>query len=99
MACVAQVPLAGSVQGVCLVRLPVLGRVVGQRVVRVRRGKKGLNTEENRADLKGRAPLVLKDVKANAAQLVDVRMVDFGQKAHLGGKREGGEKKSPHARV
>ena len=34
-------------------------------------------------DLQGWRPLVLEDVKANATELVDVGMVDFGPEEHL----------------
>ncbi len=39
--------------------------------------------QEYGADLQGRAPLVLQDVQAYPAQLVDVWVVDFCQESHL----------------
>lgn len=41
--------------------------------------------EQHGADLQRGAPLVLQDIQADAAQLVHVGVVDFGQEAHLGG--------------
>ncbi len=41
--------------------------------------------EQHSADLKCWAPLVLEDVKADASKLVNVRVVNLGQKAHLWG--------------
>jgi len=43
-----------------------------------------LNGEEDGADLKGGRPLILKDVQADAAELVDVGMIHLGQEADLG---------------
>ena len=39
--------------------------------------------DQDGADLKGGAPLVLQDVQADAAQLVNVGVVDFGEEADL----------------
>lgn len=53
---------------------------------RVGRREEGLDREEDGADLEGRGPLVLEDVEADAAQLVDVGVVDLGQEAHFRGR-------------
>ena len=42
-----------------------------------------LDGEENCADLKSRAPLVLEDVQADPTQLVNVRVVNPGDEPHL----------------
>ena len=42
-----------------------------------------LDGEENCADLKSRAPLVLEDVQADPTQLVNVWVVDPGDEPHL----------------
>lgn len=42
-----------------------------------------LDGEENCADLKSRAPLVLEDVQADATQFVNVRVVNPGDEPHL----------------
>lgn len=42
-----------------------------------------LDAEKHCPDLEGGRPLVLEDVETDAAQLVDVRVVDFRQEAHL----------------
>lgn len=47
--------------------------------------QKSLDRKENGADLQGGGPLVLEDVEADAAELVDVRMIHLGQEADLGG--------------
>ena len=39
--------------------------------------------EKHRADLQRRTPLVLEDIEADAAQLVDVGMIDLSQEADL----------------
>ena len=51
-------PVLGVPDGLCLVDLPELGDVVGQRVVGVGRREEGLDREEHGADLKRGAPLV-----------------------------------------
>jgi len=67
-----------------LIRLPVVRHVVGQRVVRVGRRQQCLNAEQHGANLQRGRPLVLEDVEADAAQLVDVGVVNARQEAHLG---------------
>lgn len=42
-----------------------------------------LDAEKHRPDLEGGGPLVLEDVEADTAQLVDVWMVDFRQESNL----------------
>lgn len=42
-----------------------------------------LDAEKHRPDLEGGGPLVLEDVEADTAQLVDVWVVDFCQEANL----------------
>ena len=39
--------------------------------------------EEDCSDLESGAPLVLEDVKADAAELVDVGVVDLGEESHF----------------
>ena len=51
-------PLTGGLECSPLVFLPVLGHVVGKWVVRVGRREKGLDRQEDSADLKSRDPLV-----------------------------------------
>merc|ERR1719221_314695 len=66
---------------------PVLYEVVGhagvEGIARLRRAQQGLDTEEHRADLEGRAPLVLQHIEANAAKLVYVRVVDLREEPDL----------------
>eukprot|EP01006_Ploeotia_vitrea_P044530 TRINITY_DN66836_c1_g1_i2.p1 TRINITY_DN66836_c1_g1~~TRINITY_DN66836_c1_g1_i2.p1 ORF type:complete len:150 (+),score=17.12 TRINITY_DN66836_c1_g1_i2:40-489(+) len=77
-------PLGGGLDGTSLVRLPVVGDLVVERVVRVGRLQQELDGEADLVDLQRRRPLVLEDVQADAAELVDVGVVDLGQEAHLG---------------
>ena len=42
-----------------------------------------LDGEQDGADLQGGAPLILEDIQADPAQLVDVRVVDAGDEADL----------------
>lgn len=51
---------------------------------RVGRAQQRLDREEDGADLEGGGPAVLEDVEADAAELVDVGVVDLGQEADLG---------------
>lgn len=46
-----------------------------------------LNAEEHRPDLKGRRPLILEDIQADAAKLIDVGVVYLGQKTNLASER------------
>ena len=66
-----------------LVGFPLFSDVVRERVVRVGRGEQRLDRQQDGADLQRRAPLVLENVKADAAQFVDVRVVHFGEEADL----------------
>lgn len=52
------------------IRLPMLGHIVRERVVRVGRREKCLDGQEHRPDLQRGRPLILEDVKANAPKLV-----------------------------
>lgn len=81
---VAARPVLGVADGLGLVDLPQLGHVVGQGVVGVGGRQQRLDGQQHGADLQRGAPLVLEDVQADAAQPVDVRVVDLGDEAHLG---------------
>ena len=67
-----------------LICFPHFSNVVRERVVRVGRREQRLDRQQHRPDLQRRAPLVLEDVKADAAQFVNVGVVDLGEEAHLG---------------
>lgn len=71
--------------GLDLVRLPHLGDVVRQRVVRIGAAQKRLDGEEHRADLQRGTPLVFQNIQTDSAQFVDVRVVDLGEEADAGG--------------
>eukprot|EP01084_Bolivina_argentea_P143793 252456_1 len=73
-----------GLDGILLVGLPVLRDVVGERVVGVGRRHEDLDAEEHLANLERGGPLVLDDIEADAAELVDVGVVDAGEEAHLG---------------
>jgi hypothetical protein len=74
-----------SIDGALLVGLPVLGNIVGEGIVGVGGAEQGLNAQQNRANLKRGAPLVLENVEADPAEPVDVGVVDPRQESHLGG--------------
>ena len=62
--------------------LPLLGDSLVKRVLRVGCTKQSLDTEQDGADLKGGRPVVLEHVQADAAQSVDVWVIDAGQEAY-----------------
>lgn len=55
-------PLLCSLNSSWLILLPALSNVVGERVVRVRCTKQGLDREQDCADLQGRRPVICKRV-------------------------------------
>ena len=78
--------------------LPKLCHIIGKGIIWIGSREKGLQVkvvarksslvenldgEENCADLKSRAPLVLEDVQADPTQLVNVWVVDPGDEPHL----------------
>jgi len=48
----------------------------------VRSTEQSLDTEQDCANLKGRRPVVLQHVQADATESVDVRVIDTGQEAN-----------------
>ena len=68
-----------------LIRLQQLSNVRNKRIIGVRVGKKGANTEQHLAYGEGRAPLVLENIKTNTPIGVDVAVVDACGEVHLGG--------------
>ncbi|CDR97615.1 hypothetical protein BBBOND_0401070 [Babesia bigemina] len=52
-------------------------------VVRLRRAEQRLHAKQHRSYLQRGAPLVLQDVQAYPAELVDVRVVYAGEESHL----------------
>ncbi len=83
---VALGPRARIPNGLGLVALPQVGDGVVEGVVRVRGLKQEVEAERNLGDLVDRGPTVREGVKADAANGVDVRVVDLGDKV---GKRGG----------
>lgn len=69
-----------------LVLTPLPRDAFVERVVRVRRRQQRLHRDQHGPDLQGRGPLVLEDVEADAAELVDVGVVDLGEEADLFGR-------------
>jgi hypothetical protein len=76
--------IPGLVEGGHLIGLPVLGGLVVQRVVGVGRGQQTLNRQKHRSYLQGRRPVLLQDVEADSAQVVDVGVIDLGVEDNLG---------------
>ena len=73
-----------SPDGSGLITLPVVGDTVIEGIVGVGAAEKSLDREEHGADLEGWRPLVLEDVEADTAELVDVGVVDLRQETGLG---------------
>jgi hypothetical protein len=63
---------------------PMRGNVSGKRIVGIRRRKQSLDGQKHSANLKRRRPLVSQNIKANAAKLVHIRVIDLCEKANLG---------------
>ena len=76
-------PLLGLLDGAVLVSLPGIRNFLVQRIVQVGERHQGLNGEEDRSDLESGGPLVLQDVEADSAKLVDVWVVDLGSEEHF----------------
>jgi len=81
---VLQGPLLGSVDGGCLIGLPGISDLLIQRIIQVWQGHQGLDRKQDRSDLQRRRPLVLEDIEANSAKLVDVGVVDLCSEEDLG---------------
>ena len=62
----------------------MVGDFFVQRVIEVGRREERLDRDEHCSDLESGAPLVLEDVKADSADLVNVGVVDLGSEEHLG---------------
>ena len=77
-------PFSGSGLKLCLVSLVDLSDLRHQRVIWVRVRQQGADREEHLGDGKGRRPLVLENIKADATVRVDVGVVDPGGELHLG---------------
>ena len=71
-------PFASLLNRTVFVVLPVIGNSLVERVVYVGGGHEGLDRKEHSLDLQGRAPLVLENVQADAAEAIDVGVVDLG---------------------
>jgi hypothetical protein len=77
-------PFLGCSDGLRFVLLPMFGNIVGKRIVWVGCAEEGLDWEQDSSDLKSRRPLILENVEANSAELVDIGMINLGQEADLG---------------
>ena len=77
-------PLTGGSLVLGAVALVDVGDVGDEGVVGVGIGQERGDGEQDLADGKGRAPLVLEDVQADATVGVDVGVVDFSDELHLG---------------
>ena len=78
-----QGPLLGPLDGTLLVSFPGIGNLLVQGIIQVGQGHQGLDGQEDGSDLKGWGPLVLENVQANSAKLVDVWVVDLGSEEDL----------------
>lgn len=82
-------PVLGARDGHLLILAPLPSDALVERVVRVWGAQQSLHRDQHGSDLQGRGPLVLKDVEADAAELVYVWVVDLGEEADL--RRRGKE--------
>lgn len=80
---VLESPLLGLLDGSVLVSLPGISDFLIQRIIQVWERHQGLDGEEDGPDLESGRPLVLQDIKADAAELVDVGVVDLCSEEHL----------------
>jgi hypothetical protein len=62
--------------------LPLLGHSLIKRVFWVGSAQQCLDTEQDCADLESRRPVVLQYIQADAAESVDVRVIDASQEAY-----------------
>ena len=81
---VLECPVLCRLDGPLLVRLPRVSDFLVQGIIQVWQGHQCLNGQQNRSDLQGWGPLVLEDIEADAAKLVDVGVVDLGSEKNLG---------------
>lgn len=70
-------PFTGALDRTVLIVLPVICNGLIQGIVDVWCGHERLDREQDGLDLQGGAPLVLEDVEADAAEAIDVRVVDL----------------------
>ena len=77
-------PLLGLLDSTLLISLPGIGDLLIQRIVQVWERHQSLDGEEHRSNLESWRPLVLQDIEANSAELVNVGVVDLGSEEHLG---------------
>ena len=66
------------------VLLVVISDTFVKGVLEVRVGHQGLDGEEDRSDLESGTPLVLQDIEADTAELVNVGVVDLSSEKDLG---------------
>ena len=81
---VLQGPIFGLSGGANRVGFKVFSDRLVKRIIKVGSGKQNLDRQQDRSDLEGGAPLVLQDVEADAAQLVDVGVVNLRAEENLG---------------
>jgi len=76
-------PLLGRRNSSRLILNPLLRNIRGKRVVGIWGSEQGLDGEEDGADLESGGPVALEHIQTDAAELVDVGVVDLGQEADL----------------
>lgn len=77
-------PFPGGFNGRLFIFFPSLRDIVRQWVIRVRCPQQSLNTQEDGAYLQCWRPIGLQYIQANTPELVNVWMVNFGEKSDLG---------------
>ena len=76
-------PFLGFGNGSILIVLPVVGDRLIKGVIQVWKRHQSLDGEEHGSDLQCWRPLVLEDIKADSAELINVGVVDLGSEEHL----------------
>ena len=67
------------------IRLQELSNIRHKRIIGVRVGEEGANTEQHLAYGEGRTPLILEDVETDASIRVNVAVINAGGEMDLGG--------------
>jgi len=76
-------PLLGLLESTFLILLPVVSDLLVKGIIEVGSGHKCLDRKKDSSDLESRRPLGLKDVETDAAELVDVGVVDLSSEKNL----------------
>ena len=76
-------PFLGSVNGSLLIGFPEISNFLIKWIIQVWKGHQSLDGEKNGSNLKCWGPLVLENIQADSAKLVDIWVVDLGSEQDL----------------